>query len=427
MQHLALIGLNHRTAQLDLRERAVLQTVRLPEVLRQLAGRPGIAEVLILSTCNRVEILSSVADPDVGLQLLEEFLQETSGIEPPALSRALYRYTDTAAVHHLFRVASSLDSMIVGEPQILGQVKSFYAVAVDAGTVGPSLNALVQSAIHAAKRVRSETSIGEYSVSVSSAAVELARKIFGRLDGRHVLIVGAGKMGELAARHLARSGADRVRVTNRNPEAARELARIFSGEAVPFSELPKWLARSDVVITSTGSPEVLGDARLAWAVAAERKSVPIVFIDIAVPRNVDPAVAAIDGVFCYDIDDLGSVVEANLIERRRESTLAEKVVEQEVATYTQRMRAQEVGPVVVELQGRIQDICRAELDRYLRRTGPRSAEDRAELEMLVSRIAGKIAHPLISHARSASNDPTTSHGYLDTIRRIFKLEKSTES
>ena len=394
MLHLALIGLNHRTAGLDTRERAAFSSNRIPDALKELARRPGIAEVLIFSTCNRVEILSRVEEPGGGMHELVEFLRGSSGLTPAELGDSLYRHTGEAAVHHLFRVASSLDSMIVGEPQILGQVKSFYNLALDAGTVGGTLNSLVQAALHAAKRVRSETSIGEYSVSVSSAAVELARKIFGRLEGKQILVVGAGKMGEIAARHLKRSGADRIRVSNRSPEAARALARTFAGEAVPFDALPRWIAHSDVVITSTGSPEVLVDLRLAHAIMAERKNAPIVFIDISVPRNVDPAVASIDGVFCYDVDDLGTVVEANLQERRRESSHAERIVEQEAASFCQRLRTLDATPVVVELQARIQEICRTELERYLRRAGPRSSEERAELEMLVSRIAGKIAHPL---------------------------------
>jgi glutamyl-tRNA reductase len=325
-------------------------------------------------------------------------------------------------VRHLFRVASSLDSMIVGEPQILGQVKAAYGAAVGAGTVGPSLNALVQAALHAAKRVRTETSIGEYAISVSSAAVELARKIFGRLQGKQILIVGAGKMGELAARHLRRSGADRVRVCNRSPEAARQVAATFEGEAVPFEELGSWIARSDIVLTSTGSPEILVDVRLAQSVMAHRNRA-VVFIDISVPRNVDPAVGSIDNVFYYDVDDLGSVVEANLQERLRESAVAERLVESEVEAFCERMRGQDAAPVVVELQGRIQEICRAELERYLRRSGPRTPDEREELEAMVSRIAGKIAHPLITQARRPS-DPMHHSAYIDLLRRIFKLEKS---
>jgi glutamyl-tRNA reductase len=306
-------------------------------------------------------------------------------------------------------------------------VKSFYGIAQEAGTLGSTLNGLLQAALHTAKRVRTETTIGEYSVSVSSAAVELVRKIFGHLSGKQILIVGAGKMGELAARHLRRSGADRVRCANRSPEAARELAAAFGGEAVPFEALSSWIARSDIVITSTGARDLLVDTALVEQVMVERKNAPIVFIDISVPRNVDPAIGSLDGVFCYDVDDLGTVVEANLHERRRESAVAEKIVEQEVAAFCQRLRSVEVAPVVVELRDHIQHICHGELERYLRRTGPRSEREREELEQLVARIAGKIAHPLIAHARSSPADPAAPAGYAETIRRIFKLEKSAGS
>ncbi|MBM3526293.1 MAG: glutamyl-tRNA reductase [Alphaproteobacteria bacterium] len=427
MHHLALIGLSHRTAEVETRERAAFPEARLPELLQELARRPAVAEALIVSTCNRVEILSRVEDADVGIRSLEEFLCDASRLSAFELDGRLYRHSGEAAVRHLFRVASSLDSMILGEPQILGQVKSFYGLAQEAGTVGSTLNGLVQAALRTAKRVRSETNIGEYSVSVSSAAVDLARKIFGDLGGRHVLIVGAGKMGELSARHLRRSGADRVRVANRSPEAARALACLFSGEAVPFEALSTWIARSDIVITSTGARDTLVDTALASAVMEERKNAPIVFIDISVPRNVDPAVGGIEGVFCYDIDDLGTVVEANIHERQRESGAAERIVEQEVAAFWQRFQAHDVIPVVAQVRDHIQEICRSELERYLRRAGPRSQRERDELEQLVLRIAGKIAHPLISHARSAAQDPLHPAGYVETIRRIFKLEKSTRS
>ena len=427
MLNLVLIGLNHRTAALDTRERAAFEAARIPEALQTLSKRPSVEEAMIFSTCNRVELLARVSETPPGLASMEEFLRETSRLLQDELDGKLYRYTEEAAVRHLFRVAASLDSLILGEPQILGQVKDFYGIALRAGTVGNHLNSLVQAALHAAKRVRSETSIGEYSVSVSSAAVELARKIFGRLEGKQILIVGAGKMGELAVRHLKRSGADRVWVSNRSPEAARSLAAAFAGDAVPYGDLPRWIARSDVVVTSTGSKEQLVDLELARRILSERNGAPIVFIDISVPRNVDPAVGTLDGAFYYDVDDLGSVVEANLQERRKESSLAERIVEAEVANFCQRARGLEVAPVVKELEGRIREICGTELERYLRRAGPLSAHEREELELLVSRIAGKIAHPLITHARASPHDPERQSAYLDMIRRIFKLEKSTES
>jgi glutamyl-tRNA reductase len=316
--------------------------------------------------------------------------------------------------------------MILGEAQILGQMKSFYQAAVDAGTVGAHLNSLLQAAFHTAKRVRSETNIGEYAVSVSSAAVELARKIFGNLGGARVLIVGAGKMGELACRQLGASGVGTVRVANRSTATAQELAAKFRGEVVPFNDLVYWIARSDIVITSTGSQEILIDHTAAQSVLASRKT-PVVFIDISVPRNVDPKVGTIENAFYYDVDDLGAVVEANLQERRREATLGEKIVEQEVEAFRVRLRSADITPVVVQLQGRIQEICQAELQRYVKKAGPLDEAERQELEIMVSRIANKIAHPLISQMRSNSDNSSHQSAYLEIIKRVFKLQKSTES
>lgn len=425
--NLVLVGLNHRTAGLDLRERAGFQESELPQSLSLLAGRPSIQEAAIFSTCNRVEVLANVEDKAEGLESLESFLSETSRLPAEKLSAKLYRYTDSQVVRHVFRVASSLDSMILGEPQILGQMKAFYSVAVDAGTIGTYLNGLLQAAFHAAKRVRSETSIGDYSVSVSSAAVDLARKIFGNLRDRSILIIGAGKMGELAVRHLATGRPKSIRVANRSTSAAELLAAKFNGEAVPFDNLPKWISLSDIVISSTGSQEILVNHSLAEQIMSERKNTPIVFIDISVPRNVDPSVGILDNVFYYDIDDLGSVVHANLEERRKEAALAEKIVDQEVESFWNRLRSLDRNPVVVQLQSRIQEICQVELERYLRRSGPRNEKERQELEWMVSRIAGKIAHPLITRMKTTDHDSADDEAYLDTIKRIFKLQKNTEN
>jgi glutamyl-tRNA reductase len=425
--NLLLVGLNHRTAGLETRELASFDESGLPEALRRLAGRPGVEEVIIFSTCNRVELLARVEKKPEGLETLESFLSETSSLTGEHLSRKLYRYHDDQAIRHVFRVASSLDSMILGEPQILGQLKSFYSIAVEAGTTGTYLNGLLQAAFHAAKRVRSETSIGDYAVSVSSAAVDLARKILGELRKAAILIVGAGKMGELAVRHLAGAGAKLIRVANRSPAAAHDLAQKFRGEAVPFDNLMKWISLSDVVLTSTGSPEILIARPMAEEVMMQRKNEPIVFIDISVPRNVDPRVGTIDNVFYYNVDDLGAVVDANLQERRKEAVLAEKIVEQEVESFCARLRSLDRSPVVAQLQRRIEEICQAELERYLKRSGPRSEKELQELEWMVSRIAGKIAHPLITQMKSLSHDSLHDEAYLDTIRRIFKLQKNSET
>jgi glutamyl-tRNA reductase len=421
MFNLLLIGLNHRTAKVDIRQMASFSAEQLPEGLRRLSEAPGIQESMIVSTCNRVEILSRVDPEAAGATTIESFLSEYSGIPLAQLQPTLYHFEDEQAVRHVFRVASSLDSMILGEPQILGQLKSCYTTAVDARTIGAFLNGLLQSAFRIAKRVRSETSIGEYPVSVSSAAVALVQKIFGDLQKKSILIVGAGKMGEAAVRHLADVGAKALYVTNRSPEAARELAAQFDGLAVPFAELKAWIARVDIVITSTAASDMLIDKSMVQRVMHERKNEPIAFIDISVPRNIDPGIGAIDNVFCYDIDDLAAVVEANLHERVKASATAEKIIEQEVQAFCAKAKSADVGPVVRQVQGGIEAICKTELERYLRKSGPQEAKQLQELETMITRIAGKIAHPLVVQLRSHPNSVNES-GYMDLINRIIKTK-----
>jgi len=421
MLKLVLVGLNHRTADLDVRQRAAFPAQNLPEVLNRLTQKPGIEEGMIISTCNRVELLSRAEVPENGIEHLQEFLAERCGIPADKVADLTYSHVGRQAVRHVFRVASALDSMVLGEAQILGQMKSFYGVAVGAATIGFYLNSLMQAAFHTAKRVRAETNIGEFSVSVSSAAVELSRKIFGTLAQKSILIVGSGKMGEIAARHMTSSGASSIRVTNRSPEAARALAERFQGEAVSFQDLALWIARSDVVIVSTGSPDILIDRAMAQSVVWKRRHEPIVFIDISVPRNVDPEVGALDNVFCYDVDDLGAVVDANMGERQNAAAIAEKIVDEEVEAFAARIKSREVGPLVAQLQDRIEGICRAELQRYIKRVQPRDERELEELEWMVSRIAGKIAHPLVMQLRGNPHNAAYREAYLDTIRSIFKL------
>jgi glutamyl-tRNA reductase len=421
MFNLVLVGLNHRTADLDFRQLASFNAVELPGALQQLSARPNIRESMIISTCNRVEILSNVDHLDGGIQSIESFLSDFRKVALSNLQPKLYRYSDDQAVRHVFRVASSLDSMILGEPQILGQIKSCYSTAVDAHTIGTYLNGLLQAAFRTAKRVRTETSIGEYPVSASSAAVELARKIFADLHKKSILIIGAGKMGEVAVRHLVSSGVKAIYVANRNPDAARELAARFHGTCVPFPELQLWIERVDIILTSTGASEVLIDRSMVQKIMHARKNAPLVFIDISVPRNVDPEVGAIDNVFCYDIDDLGSVVEANLHERVKAAAAAEKIVEQEVQTFYSKLKSLKMAPVVVQVQARIEEICQAELQRCLKKMGPQESQKVQELELMISRIAAKITHPLLRQLREGQDSENHSV-YVDLINRILKKD-----
>ena len=419
MSYLVLTGLNHRTAPLDIRQKAAFDATRLPESLLMLRGRTGVLEATILSTCNRVEIVATVEEQSSGVMEIESFLAESSHIELEQLQGILYHHHGDFAIQHLFRVASSLDSMILGEPQILGQVKSCYGAAVETQTVGSYLNGLFQAAFHTAKRVRTETSIGEYPVSAGSAAVELAGKIYGDLGKKRILIVGAGKMGETAVRHLADAGVGSITVTNRNFNAACELAEKFSGAARPFAELRESIAGADIVLTSTGAADILIAPELVRETQRARRNQPMIFIDSSVPRNVDPAVAEIEGVFCYDVDDLASVVDANLAERVKAAAAAEKIIDHEVRNFSSRIHSIKTAPAAVQIQGRIEEICRAELERCLRRIGPQDSKAVQELETMTSRIAAKIAHPLLTELRNSQN-PLEENASVDLLMRLFK-------
>jgi glutamyl-tRNA reductase len=338
---LALIGVNHKTAPIELRERIAISRDDLAQVTRALASVPGVSECMIISTCNRVEILTALKSPAVDVS---RFLQSHFRLDGAVLKDHLYEHRDQEAVRHLFRVAASLDSMVVGEPQILGQVKEAFAAARSAGTVGGQLEHLLQSAFAAAKKIRSETEIGSNSVSIASVAVELARKIFGSLNGRTVFLVGAGKMSELAARHLVQQGAGAILVTNRTLARARSMAEEFNGRVIPFEQLHDVASEADIVITSTGAPHAIFRREHGQAFMHKRRNRPMFFIDIAVPRDVDPAMNKLEGIFVYDIDDLQTVAASHLADRAREAKKAEALIAGEVERFHQRQRTVNVAP-----------------------------------------------------------------------------------
>src|SRR5499433_1572941 len=316
---LAIVGVSHKTAPVEVRERLAFNSDVLRSALTALMNRQNVREAIILSTCNRVEVMAESPDD----RLIREFLCEFHQIPPDSVSEHIYSFKNADAIRHVFRVAASLDSMMVGEPQILGQVKEAYRIAADAGTVGMHLSALMNRAFAVAKKVRNETGISQSAVSVSFAAVELARKIFGDLSGKTVMIIGASKMGELAAKHLKRAGVSSVLVTNRTFDRAVELAQVFEGAAVPFEHFTDHMDRADIVISSTGAPHFIISRTLAEQVIHRRKNRPIFFIDIAVPRDIDPTVNEIDNAYLYDIDDLQAVIDENLKERMKEASRAE--------------------------------------------------------------------------------------------------------
>ncbi len=398
---LTLIGVNHKTAPIELRERIAISREDLPAATRALAAIPGVTECMIVSTCNRVEILAAVDGRETELS---SFLYRHFGLEPSLLAPHIYRHNDQEAVRHLFRVAASLDSMVIGEPQILGQVKEAFAIARANGAVGSHLEHLLQSAFAVAKRVRTETEIGSNSVSIASVAVELAQRIFGSLHGRTVFLVGAGKMSELAARHLVQQGAGAILVTNRTVDRARQLAEPFKGRVIPFEELYDAASEADIVITSTGAPHPIFRREHGQTFMHRRRNRPMFFIDIAVPRDVDPAVNLLEGIFVYDIDDLQQIAAAHIDERGREAHNAEALVAVEVARFHERRRAVNVAPAIVSLQRQAEEIRKAELSRMQARLGTLTAEQVAAVEALTRSLVNKFLHPPMQALKQAARD-----------------------
>jgi glutamyl-tRNA reductase len=422
---LTLIGVNHKTAPIEVRERIAISRDELPKTIRSLAAVPGVLECMIVSTCNRVEIVAAVESPEISLG---SFLQEHFRLDPALLAPHIYEHRDREAVHHLFRVAASLDSMVVGEPQILGQVKEAFAVARVAGAVAGELEHLLQSTFAAAKKVRAETEIGSNSVSIASVAVDLARKIFGSLQGRTVFLVGAGKMSELAARHLVQQGADTILVTNRTQERARRMAEEFQGLVIPqvidFDQIYEAASQADIVITSTGAPHPIFRREHGQAFLHRRRNRPMFFIDIAVPRDVDPAMGKLEGIFVYDIDDLEQVAAAHRSERSREASDAETLIAAEVERFQQRQRTVNVAPAIVALQHQAEEIRQAELRRVRARLGSLSEEQAAAVDALTRGMVNKFLHQPMQALKKAARDEDQSR--IDALCDTFSLTPGDE-
>jgi len=414
---LSLVGLSHKTAPVEIRERLAFSNDALRSALASLVDRRAVNEAMILSTCNRVEVVAESPDD----RLIRDFICEFHQISHDSVSSHLYSYRNVDAIRHVFRVTASLDSMVIGEPQILGQVKEAFRIAMDAGTVGMHLSALMNRAFAVAKKVRSETGISQSAVSVSYAAVELARKIFGDLSGKTVMIIGASKMGELAAKHLKRAGASSVLVTNRTFERAVELAKVFEGAAVPFEHFTDHMTGADIVITSTGAPHFIIGRSLAEQVIHRRKNKPIFFIDIAVPRDIDPAVNQIDNAFLYDIDDLQQVIDANLKERFKEAMRAEQIVDDEVEAFCLKMQTRDVVPTIVQLRESLEKVRRDEIERNRRHLKDLSPEQQAAVDQITKSIVNKILHPPIEQLKQMAHDPQGAD-LADLIRKIFNVK-----
>jgi glutamyl-tRNA reductase len=419
---IVLVGVNHKTAPVEVRELLAFSDAACTDGLRALVDGEIVREGLIVSTCNRVEVLTATASEQItqSHERISNFLSESRNLPRDQFRDYSYSHIDDQAVRHIFRVASSLDSMVVGEPQVLGQVRQAYSVALEAGTAGRVLNRLIHQAFRVAKRVRTETGIAANAVSISYMAVELGKKIFGSLKGQSVLLVGAGEMAELSARHLINAGVSKVLIANRTEESAERLAKEFGGEAVNFEKLADYLPDADIVVCSTGAGEYVVTANMARDALIRRRNRPAFFIDISVPRNLDPAIGALPNAFMFDIDDLESVVSSNIREREREAERAELIVDSEVMQFHQSLRVLEIGPSIGAMRKTFHDIARSEMSRQRNRLGQLTPEQESAVEALLVSTVNKISHPLMERMRHSFEDGDNES--IQAWRDVFDLE-----
>ncbi len=419
---IVLVGVNHKTAPVEVRELLAFSEEACAEGLRALVDGEVVSEGLIVSTCNRVEVLTATTSEQIkqSRERITKFLSQSRSLPHDLFRDHSYSHIDDQAVRHIFRVASSLDSMVVGEPQVLGQVRQAYSVALKAGTAGRVLNRLIHQAFRVAKRVRSETGIATHAVSISYMAVELGKKIFGSLKGQSVLLVGAGEMAELSARHLINAGVARVLIANRTEESSARLAKEFGGETVSFERLADYLPDADIVVCSTGAGEYVVTADMARKALNRRRNRPAFFIDISVPRNLDPAIGELPNAFVFDIDDLESVISSNIKEREREAERAELIVDSEVMQFQQSLRVMEIGPSIGALRLKLQDIARSEMIRQRNRLGHLTPEQESAVEALLLSTVNKISHPLIDRMRRSFDGGDNES--IQAWRDVFDLE-----
>ncbi len=419
---LVLIGLNHKTAPVALREKLAALAPEPALAYQQLREIKEIQEALFYATCNRVEILFASSDPEPAIPQVKHLLvAQGEQADADAIHQALYVYREGEAVNHLFQVACGLDSMVMGEPQVLGQIKAAYRQGTTQQATGPLLNRLLHKTFSVAKKVRSETGIGGLAVSISYAAVELARKIFGSLSDKTGLLIGAGEMAELAVEHLKRHGVARLIVANRTLERGLELAGRFGGEAVALAELPEQLLKADIVISSTGAPELILTKDQVKGVMRRRKQRPLFLIDIAVPRDLDPAINDLDNVYLYNIDDLQGVIQANLHHRQEEAVKAQRIIDVETQKFLQWRETLAVTPTIVALVDKAKQICQNELKRTLPQLGPLTPEQQKALEVLAESIALKLLHDPFLYLKR-NHHPKRRSQDIDLTRRLFNLD-----
>ncbi|MDA8175308.1 MAG: glutamyl-tRNA reductase [Nitrospiraceae bacterium] len=397
-------GLNHKSADVEVREKLAFSGDKLAPGLQGLKDLPGVKEAAILSTCNRVELYTHVSDPEGAKREIKRFISSFHSIPAGLLEgKTLYFHSGPEAIRHVFRVASSLDSMVLGEPQILGQVKAAFEFALEKKATGVLLNRLMKKAISVAKRVRTETRIAENAVSISFAAVELAKKIFTDLAGKTVLLLGAGEMAELAARHFMASGVKEIVVANRTLARGQELASEFEGKAVPFDEFKDEMLHADIVLCSTGAPDYVVLKPDVHAAMGKRKQRPLFLIDISVPRNIDPQVNSLDNVYLYDVDDLQTVVDSNRSERRKEADKAEMIVSEEVETFERWLDCLQSVPAIVSLRQRAEEIRKYEVQKMLNRIDLDEKERKA-VELMACSIVNKLIHPPTAALKEDTGD-----------------------
>jgi glutamyl-tRNA reductase len=419
--HIVVVGLSHKTAPVEIREKLAVSESRMGEALTRLCSYQGVREGIVLSTCNRVEVYAVVDEIEAGYERIQEFLADAHlSLSSEQLTPHLYWHQGDRAINHLFRVASSLDSMIIGESQILGQIKDAFEAALTHKSTGIILNKVVKKAISVAKRVRTETKIAEMAVSVSYAAVELAKKIFSDLSEKTVLLVGAGEMAKLAARHFIASGVRHVRVTTRNPQHGLELAERFGGTAVPFEQFREDMASADIVLVSTGAAHSLVSEDDVQRSVRQRQNRPMFLIDISVPRNIDPAVRHVDNAFLFDIDDLKARVEQNRGGRLEEAEKAERIVVDEVKVVRQWLQSLEVTPTIMALRTKADDIKRVEMEKTLGRLANLSASERELVEAMASSIVNKLIHNTMVTLKAEVNS-SDGAAFVEAARRFFSL------
>jgi glutamyl-tRNA reductase len=419
--NIVVVGLSHKTASVDIREKVAFLPTRMEQPLHELTALPDITEGIIVSTCNRVEIYATTHDVAGGMARIKRFLADYHNLSLETLDPHLYSHHGEAAIRHVFRVASSLDSMVVGEPQILGQIKTSYGYAAEFKSSGIILNRFLHKAFSVAKRVRTETKIASSAVSVSFAAVELAKKIFGDLSDKTVMLVGAGEMCELAAKHFLNTGVRGVMVTNRTHERAIKLAEEFDGQPIVFEELFDHLHKADIILSSTGATHFIIGAKDVDEVIRRRKRKPMFFIDIAVPRDIDPKVNDVENVYLYDMDDLQGVIATNLEQRGKEAEKAEQIIDQEIGQFFKWLSSLEVTPTIVALRSRFDEIRQAELARTLAAWKDLPPDGQKRLESLTTAMMNKLLHTPTSLLKRSGQGGRTDL-YVDALRQLFELE-----